>query len=59
LDAIFAASPRAVVRTPRIMGEAYRLILSRLVARGWEAPRAPIKLRRVSLVWILLRCIVR
>jgi squalene synthase HpnD len=59
LGAIFAASPRAVVRTPRIMGESYRLILSRLVARGWEAPRAPVKLRRLSLVWIVLRCIVR
>ena len=58
-EAILAGSPRAVVRTPRIMAEAYRLILSQLVARGWEAPRARVKLRRVSLVWILLRCIVR
>jgi len=59
LGAIFAASPRAVTRTPRIMAESYRLILSRLVARGWEPPRAPVKLRRLSLVWIVLRCIVR
>jgi squalene synthase HpnD len=58
-EAILAGSPRAVVRTPRIMAEAYRLILSQLVARGWEAPRARVKLRRVSLVWILLRCILR
>jgi phytoene synthase len=58
-EAIFVASPRAVVRTPRIMSAAYRLILSQLLARGWEAPRAAVKLSRVRLVWILLRCIVR
>jgi len=58
-EAIFAASPRVAVRTPRIMAAAYRLILSELVARGWKAPRAPVKLRRASLVWILLRCMLR
>jgi squalene synthase HpnD len=58
-EAIFATSPRAVVRTPRIMSAAYRLILSQLLARGWEAPRAPVKLSRLRLLWILLRCIVR
>ena len=58
-EAIFAAAPRAAVRTPRIMAEAYRLILSQLVARGWRSPRAPIKLSRVRLVWIVLRCILR
>jgi len=58
-DAIFAASPGAQVRTPRVMGEAYRLILAQLIARGFRAPRAPVKLSRVRLVWILLRCFVR
>jgi squalene synthase HpnD len=57
-EAIFAASPRAVVRTPRIMSAAYRLILSQLLARGWEPPRAPVKLSRVRLFWIVLRCIL-
>ena len=37
-DAIMAASPRAVVRAPRIMGEAYKRILRRLIARGWASP---------------------
>jgi squalene synthase HpnD len=52
---IMARSQRAMVRAPRIMGAAYSLILERLVARGWKAPRQPVKLRRSQLLWILLR----
>jgi phytoene synthase len=49
-----AASPRGSVRAPRIMGAAYRMILDRLVTRGWQAPRASVKLRRSELIRILL-----
>jgi squalene synthase HpnD len=55
-DAIFASCPRVAVRTPRIMAAAYRSILSRLVTRGWNAPRAAVKLRRSGLIWILFKC---
>lgn len=54
-DLIFASCSRGCVRTPRIMSAAYHQILSQLVARGWSAPRAPVKLRRSRLIWILLR----
>jgi phytoene synthase len=54
-DEIMARSPRRCVRAPRIMGEAYRLILDSLVARGWAHPRRPIRLPRSRLVWIILR----
>jgi len=53
-DAIIARSPRRVVRTPRVMSAAYRSILERLVARGWLPPRAPVKRRRMQLIWIVL-----
>ena len=53
--AIMAQSPRRVVRAPRIMGEAYRLILDRLIARGFAAPRGPIHLPRVKFLFIVLR----
>jgi len=55
-DLIFASCPRVDVRTPRIMAAAYRSILSELVSRGWNAPRAPVKLRRSRLIWILFKC---
>jgi phytoene synthase len=50
-----ARNPRRLVRAPRIMSEAYRLILDRLVARGWSHPRRPIRLPRMRLVWIIIR----
>lgn len=54
-DEIMARSARRCVRAPRIMAEAYRLILDRLVARGWSHPRRPIHLPRSRLLWIIMR----
>jgi squalene synthase HpnD len=54
-EAIMARLPRKSVRAPRIMGLVYRAILDRLVARGWSAPRQPIRLPRARLLWIVLR----
>ena len=57
-DAIMARSPRAAVRAPRIMAEAYRRILRRLIARGWTPPRAPVKLGKSQIAQILIRSFV-
>jgi presqualene diphosphate synthase len=54
-DKIMARNPRRCVRAPRIMSEAYRLILDSLVARGWSPPRRPIRLPRMRLLWIIMR----
>jgi phytoene synthase len=54
-DEIMARSPRRTTRAPRIMGEAYRLILDSLIARGWSSPRQPIRLPRARLLWIIMR----
>jgi presqualene diphosphate synthase len=54
-QAIMAQSPRRVVRAPRIMGEAYGLILDRLVAGGFAPPRAPVRLPRARILLIVLR----
>ena len=54
-DAIMARSPRRTVRAPKIMGEAYKGYLQGLVTRGWTAPRAPVRLGRARLLWIILR----
>jgi len=54
-DKIMAQLPRRSVRAPRIMGLVYRSILDRLVARGWSAPRQPIRVPRALLLWIVLR----
>ena len=52
---IMAQSPRRVVRAPRIMGEAYGLILDYLVARGFAPPRARVRLPRARLLLIVVR----
>ncbi len=57
-DAIMARSPRAVVRAPRIMGEAYKRILRRLIARGWAPPRERVKLGKSEFAQILIRSYV-
>jgi squalene synthase HpnD len=54
-DQIMARSARRTVRAPRIMAEAYRLILDGLVGRGWAHPRRPIHLPRSRLLWIIMR----
>jgi presqualene diphosphate synthase len=57
-SAVMAKNPRRVVRAPRIMGEAYWLILRALMARGFTPPRAPIRLPRAKLLFIVLRNLV-
>ncbi|MBI4367079.1 MAG: squalene synthase HpnD, partial [Deltaproteobacteria bacterium] len=54
-EAIMARSARRVVRTPRIMAAAYGMVLDQMIARGWRAPRAPVRLHRWQFLWILLR----
>ncbi len=57
-DAIMRRSPRRIVRTPRIMAEAYKLKLDGLVERGWAAPREAVHTSRPRLVWTLLRAMM-
>jgi squalene synthase HpnD len=53
--AIMAVCPRRAVRAARIMGEVYRLMLAQMVARGFAAPRRPVRVARLRLLWILAR----
>ncbi len=55
---VMADSPRRLVRAPRIMGEAYNLILEQLVERGFAPPRASVRLPRGHLILIVLRNLV-
>ena len=50
-----AREPRRTVKTPRIMASAYKMMLARMIARGWQAPRTPVRLKRWQFLWILLR----
>jgi phytoene synthase len=54
-DEIMRRNPRRAVRAPRIMSKYYRAILELLVARGFAAPRAPVRLNKMARILILLR----
>jgi phytoene synthase len=54
-EAVMAANLRRAVRTPRIMAAAYRIYLDRMIARGWQAPRQRVPLKRWQFLCILLR----
>jgi len=57
-QAIMAKNPRRAVRAPRIMGQAYHIILEMLIARGFAPPRPPVKLPKARLLLIVLRNLV-
>ena len=52
---VMARCQRRSVRAPRIMGAAYKAILEKLVARGWTAPRTPVKVSKPRLILTILR----
>lgn len=54
-DEIMRRNPRRVVRAPKIMSKYYRAILELLVARGFAAPRHPVRLNKMARLAIVLR----
>ena len=52
---IMNACPRAAVRAPRLMAAAYSAVLEKLTARGFAAPRAPVRLPLARLAGAVLR----
>ena len=54
-DEVMRRNRRSVVRAPRIMSKYYRAILELLVARGFAAPRTPVRLNKIARIAIVLR----
>lgn len=54
-DQIMARHRRRVVRAPRIMSKYYRAILQLLTARGFAAPRRPVRVNKFARLVIVLR----
>jgi len=54
-DEIMRRNPRRVVRAPKIMSKYYRAILDLLIARGFAAPRTPVRVTKLARIGILLR----
>jgi len=54
-DEIMNRNRRRAVRAPRIMSKYYHAILDLLIARGFSAPREPVRVSKVARIAILLR----
>jgi len=54
-DEIMTRHPRRVVRAPRIMSKYYGAILQLLIARGFSAPRASVRVSKVTRLAIIFR----
>jgi presqualene diphosphate synthase len=54
-DEIMNRNSRRLVRAPRIMSKYYRAILDLLTARGFTAPRTPVRVGKMAKIGILLR----
>jgi presqualene diphosphate synthase len=54
-DEIMDRNRRRVVRAPRIMSKYYRAILDLLLARGFAAPREPVRVTKLTKLAILFR----
>jgi phytoene synthase len=54
-DEVMKRNSRRAVRAPRIMGKYYRAVLDLLLARGFVAPRQPVRVGKLARIAILLR----
>jgi presqualene diphosphate synthase len=54
-DRILNSSPTGMLRAPRLMSAVYSKILEKMEAVGWAPPRARAKIRKRTLLLILLR----
>jgi phytoene synthase len=54
-DEIMARNRRRSVKAPRIMGRYYRAILELLLARGFAAPRTPVRVSKITRLGIIFR----
>lgn len=54
-DAVMQRCPRRLVRTPRLMEQAYLVLLRKLTTRGWAPPRSKVSIGKLRLLWIVAR----
>jgi phytoene synthase len=54
-DAVMERTPSRLVRTPRLMAEAYKILQRKLTARGWAPPRTKVSIGKLRLLWIVGR----
>ena len=54
-DAAMQRCQHRLVRTPRLMEQAFLVLLRKLTLRGWAPPRAKVSIGKLRLLWIVAR----
>jgi phytoene synthase len=52
---VLAARPGGRLAAPRLMGAVYGDLLRQMLAKGWAPPRERVRVRKSTLLWLLLR----
>ncbi|RKK02448.1 squalene synthase HpnD [Pseudoroseomonas wenyumeiae] len=55
-DQLLASRPRGRLLAPRLMAAVYRVILEKMLAQGWTAPRRRARVGKARLLWLVARC---
>jgi phytoene synthase len=55
-QAVLAARPKGRMIAPRLMYGVYSRILERMTKIGWAPPRSRVRIGKLELIWILIRC---
>jgi len=55
-QAVLAARPTGRMIAPRLMYGVYSRILERMTKIGWAPPRSRVRVGKLELLWILIRC---
>lgn len=57
-DRLLTSRPRGRLLAPRLMAAVYRAILQRMLAEGWTAPRRRVRIGKLQLLLLVVRCSV-
>jgi phytoene synthase len=55
-DRLMRSRPRGRLLAPKLMEAVYRTILEEMLTEGWAAPRRRVRIGKLRLLWIVVRC---
>jgi len=57
-DRLLRSRPRGRLLAPRLMAAVYRALLHRMLIEGWAPPRRRVRIGKLHLLYLIVRCSV-
>lgn len=57
-DRLMRSKPRGRLLAPKMMEGVYRAMLRDMLAQGWQPPRRRVRIGKLRLLWIAVRCVL-